>query len=107
MSSTAQIEHLKKLLQPDIVVELGKLVSGPLDLLHLKGQVDQRRLSQGEPPAASEPPIEHLIPFKSETWEALNQLAEQLRAQGACATPAQVAALLVESSLAQLRSGIS
>jgi hypothetical protein len=99
-----QTERLKRLLQPDVVLELGKLVSGPLDLLHLKEQLDRRRQSQGDTLAVAEPTIERLIQFKPETWEALNQLAEQLEAQGACVTPAQVAALLIESSLANRES---
>ena len=98
MSTETQTDHLKKLLRPDVVIELEAMVSGPLDLLQLKDRLERSHLSQnGE--STSEPTVERLIKFKAETWEALNRLAEQLEAQGTCVTPAEVAKLLVESTI--------
>lgn len=48
MSDATQTERLKKLLQPDVVAELGARVRGPLDLLQLREQVEQWRRSRNE-----------------------------------------------------------
>lgn len=104
MSNTTQTNHLKTLLQPDILIELGAKVSGPLDLLQLRDRLERWRLSQNGDSRSSQPTVEYLIQFKPETWEALNRLAEQLGARGTCVTPTEVAMLLVECSLAQIRS---
>ncbi len=101
MTNTAQIERLKKLLQPDVVMDLGVRVRGPLDLLQLRGQVEQWQQAR----AAQTPAVERVIAFKPETWEQLNGLAAQLAAPGAVVTPAQLATWLVESSLAGLTNG--
>jgi hypothetical protein len=102
VSNTTQTDHLEKLLQPDILIELGGTVSGPLDLLELKNRVDESRLSQNGDSATSQPTVEYMIQFKPETWETLNRLAERLEARGASVTPAEVATLLVEYSVAQI-----
>ena len=99
MSKETQTEHLKELVRPDVVIELGAMVSGPLDLLRLKDRLEQSRLFQNGESTTSEPTVERLIKFKAETWEALNRLAEQLEARGTCVTPAEVAKLLVESTI--------
>ncbi len=97
-----QTDHLKELLRPDVVIESGAMVSGPLDLLQLKDRFERSRQSQNDESATSEPTVERLIKFKAETWDALNRLAEQLEAQGTCVTPAEVAKLLVESTIDRL-----
>lgn len=99
MSKETQADHLKEVLRPDVVIDLGALVAGPLDLLQLKDRIERSRLSQNGESTPSEPTVERLIKFKAETWEALNRLAEQLEAQGTCVTPAEVAKLLVESTI--------
>lgn len=97
-----QTDHLKELLRPDVVIESGAMVSGPLDLLQLKDRFERSRQSQNDESATSEPTVERLIKFKAETWDALNRLAEQLEAQGTCVTPAELAKLLVESTIDRL-----
>ena len=94
-----QTDHLKELLRPDVVIESGAMVSGPLDLLQLKDRFERSRQSRNDESATPEPTVERLIKFKAETWDALNRLAEQLEAQGTCVTPAEVAKLLVESTI--------
>jgi len=102
MPNVEQTEQLKKWLQPDVIVELRKRVLGPLDLLRLKEQLDSWRRGQARHQDTADVTIEHRIPFKPETWEALSHLAGQLETQGARVTPEQVAAWLVESGLARM-----
>lgn len=97
-----QTDHLKELLRPDVVIESGAMVSGPLDLLQLRDRLERSRQSQNGESATAEPTVERLIKFKAETWDALNRLAEQLEAQGTCVTPGEVAKLLVESTIDRL-----
>jgi hypothetical protein len=104
LSNTTQTDHLETILQPDILIELGAMVSGPLDLLQLKDRLDRWRPSRNGGSTSSLPTVEYLIQFKPETWEALNRLAEQLESRGTSVTPAEVATLLVECSLAQIGS---
>ena len=94
----AQSEHLKELLKPDVLFELGSMVSGPLDLLQLKDRLERFNLTRNVRPGDSEA-VELLVQFKPETWRALNRLAKRLASQGKNATPAEVASLLVECSL--------
>jgi hypothetical protein len=67
MTNTIQTDRLKKLLQPDVVIELGEMVSGPLDLLQLKEHLDQGRSSQTGQSTTLEPTVERRIQFKPET----------------------------------------
>ena len=90
-------KHLKELLRPDVSFELETTVSGPLDLLRLKDQLDRMRLDRDEPDSKST--ITLSIQFKPRTWEALERLTKQLTARGAQATPEEIASLLVERSL--------
>jgi hypothetical protein len=89
------------LLQPDVVMDLGVRVRGPIDLLQLREQVEQLQHAR----AAQPPLVECVIAFKPETWEQLNGLAAQLTTPAATMTPAQLVTLLVESSLAGLTNG--
>ena len=102
MSANTQTDYLKRLWRPDILIELEAKVSGPLDLLQLRNRLDRLRLSKSLDSTSPESAVEYLIQFKPQTWEALNRLAEQLGAEGACVTPADVATLLIECSLAQM-----
>ena len=104
MSNRTQTDHLERLLQPDILIELGAIISGPLDLLQLKDRLARWRLSQNGHPRTSEPTVERMIQFKPETWEALSRLANDLEERGASVTAAEVATLLIESSLAQIQN---
>ena len=82
MSDRTQIDHLEGLLQPDILIELGASVSGPLDLLQLRDCLEERHLSEDGASGQSEPTIERSIQFKAETWRALSRLADQLEERG-------------------------
>jgi|SRR5712691_2806118 len=104
MSNRTQTDHLERLLQPDILIELGAIISGPLDLLQLKDRLARWRLSQNGHSRTSEPTVEHMIQFKPETWQALSRLADDLEERGASVTPAEVATLLIESGLAQIQN---
>ena|SRR2546425_7903328 len=104
MSNRTQTDHLEKLLQPDILIDLGGMISGPLDLLQLEDRLARWRLSQSGHSRTSEPTVECMIQFKPETWEALSRLADDLEERGASVTAAEVATLLIESGLAQIQS---
>ena len=104
MSNRTQTDHLERLLQPDILIELGVMISAPLDLLQLKDRLARWRLSQNGHSRTSEPTVEHMIQFKPETWEALSRLADDLEERGASVTAAEVATLLIESGLAQIQN---
>lgn len=104
MSDTTQTHHLKELLQPDILIELGARVSGPVDLLQLKDWLDRWRLSEDGHSKTDERTVERLIQFKAQTWEALSRLADQLESQGTCVTPSEVAILLIEYTVAEIAS---
>ncbi|PYS62534.1 MAG: hypothetical protein DMF74_12915 [Acidobacteria bacterium] len=104
MSDRTQIDHLEGLLQPDILIELGASVSGPLDLLQLRDCLEERHLSEDGASGQSEPTIERSIQFKAETWRALSRLADQLEERGTPVTPAEVATFLVEKGLSQIES---
>ena len=104
MSNRTQTDHLEELLQPDILIDLGAMISGPLDLLQLKERLDRWRQHQNVDFRTSEPTVERMIQFKPETWEALSRLADDLEERGASVTAAEVATLLIESSLAQVQN---
>lgn len=67
MSDPRQTNRFEKLLQPDILSDLGAMISGPLDLLQLKDRLARWRLSQDGHSRISEPTVERMIQIKPET----------------------------------------
>src|SRR5947208_9151023 len=106
MSDATETNRFEQLLQPEILTNLGAMVSGPLDLLQLKDRLAQWRLSQDGHSRTSEPTVERTIQFQPETWEALSRLADDLEEQGASVTAAEVATLIIESGLAQIQNEV-
>jgi hypothetical protein len=85
------------------VVELGpKTVGGPLELLALREEFNQRLRSSGGRPTDPAWTVTRLVPFKEENWTRLQDLASAIGVTGRRVGPAQVAALLIENSLEEL-----
>jgi DNA-binding transcriptional MerR regulator len=85
------------------VVELGsKTVGGPLELLALREEFNQRLRSSGGRPTDPAWTVTRLVPFKEENWTRLQDLASEIGVSGRRVGPAQVAALLIENSLEEL-----
>ncbi len=85
------------------VVEVGpKTIGGPLDLLALREEFNQRLRSSGGRPTDPAWTVTRLVPFKEDNWTRLQDLASEIGVTGRRVGPAQVAALLIESSLEEL-----
>lgn len=85
------------------VVEVGqRSVGGPLDLLSLRQEFNERLRSSGGRPTDPSWKLSRQVPFKEESWSRLQEIATEVGASGRSVGPAQVAALLVENSLEEL-----
>lgn len=74
-------------------------VTSPLDVLALREEIGERIRSTGGRPTDPEWTIQRQVPFRPETWQQLQQMADDLRATGASASPAQLAALFIERAV--------
>lgn len=77
-------------------------IGGPLDLLALREEFNQRLRSSGGRPTDPSWTLSRQVPFKEDSWTHLQDLASEVGASGRRVGPAQVAALLIESSLEEL-----
>lgn len=85
------------------VVEVGqKRIGGPLDVLALRKEFNERLQSTGGRPTDPSWKVSRQVPFKEESWSRLQDIANEVGGSGRRVGPAQVAALLVESSLEEL-----
>lgn len=85
------------------VIEVGhRSIGGPLDMLALRHEFDVRLRSSGGRPTDPSWKVSRQVPFKEESWSRLQELAAEVGSSGRRVGPAQVAALLVESSLEEL-----
>lgn len=81
-------------------VEFGRRrIAGPLDLLALREEFNQRLRSSGGRPTDPAWTMARQVPFKEDSWTRLQDLAREVGVSGRRVGPAQVAALLIESSL--------
>lgn len=84
-------------------VELkGKRIGGPLDLLALRTEFNQRLRSSGGRPTDPAWTVSRQVPFKEDSWTRLQDLAREVGESGRRVGPAQVAALLIETGLEDL-----
>jgi len=82
------------------VVEVDRRrIGGPLDLLALREELNRRLRSSGGRPTDPAWTVSRQVPFKEDSWTRLQDLASEVGASGRRVGPAQVAALLIESSL--------
>jgi hypothetical protein len=95
--------RIAKALGASRVVEVGQnSVGGPLDLLALREEFNRRLRSTGGRPTDPAWTVTRLVPFREDSWTRLQDLASEIGVSGRRVGPAQVAALLIESSLEEL-----
>ena len=75
---------------------------GPLDLLGLRREVQERLQSSCGRPTDPAWTINRSIRFKPEHWHRLEELAEQVSDASQRVGPGQLAAILVERALSEL-----
>ena len=86
------------------VVALPGLPSGgPLDLLQLRAEVATRIRSTGGRPTDPSWTVQRLVPFGEDRWKQLEKLAESLSLGGRNVSPGQLAAILLERALNQIK----
>jgi len=80
---------------------------GPFGVLQLQGELAKRLHTSGRAGRPSDPAwtIRRLVGFRSETWEALSEMAIRLSTTRRKVSPGQVAASLIEERVAQLQEG--
>lgn len=97
-------ETIAKALGADRVVRLKGLPSqGPLDLLELRAEVQRRLRSTGGRPTDPEWDVRRLVPFRKEGWQELEHLAKRCAQEGQRVSPSQLAAVLIERSIENLK----
>jgi hypothetical protein len=84
-------------------VDVGRPLGGPLDLLGLRSHVEARLRSSGGRPTDPTWTITRQVPFRADTWERLQELAAEIGDAGRKVAPAQLAAMLVEAGLEDIR----
>lgn len=72
---------------------------GPLDVVALRDELGRRLRSTGGRPTDPALALSRQVRFSEVTWERLRSMADEIAIGGPRVGPAQVAALLVESSL--------
>jgi hypothetical protein len=86
-----------------VVPVTGLPSQGPLDLLQLRAELNRRLCSSGGRPSDPEWTIRRLVPFKQAEWQELERLAEQCAQQGQRLSPSQLAAVLIERGIDELK----
>ena len=95
--------RLAKGLGASRVVDVGqKKIGGPLDMLALRQEFNERLRSSGGRPTDPSWKVSRQVPFKEESWSRLQDIATELGGSGRRVGPAQVAALLLENSLEEM-----
>src|ERR1700690_2298822 len=84
-----------------VEVDQGK-IGGPLDMLALREEFNERLQSSGGRPTDPSWKVSRQVPFKEESWSRLQDIASEVGGSGRRVGPAQVAALLIENSLEEL-----
>jgi len=79
-----------------------RAVGGPLDMISLRDEVSRRLRSSGGRPTDPSWNVSRQVRFKEECWLRLQGIADEVGASGRRVGPAQIAAILVESSLADI-----
>jgi len=77
---------------------------GPFGVAALLDEIQNRLVSRGGRPSDPGPTIRRLVPIKKQVWRSLKAQAAFLSSHGKRVSPAQLAAMLVEKSVSQLRT---
>lgn len=84
----------------------GRSAQGPLGLVGLRAEVEQRIRSSGGRPTDSSWTVRRVVPFRQDGWTELEAFAARLTASGRSVSPAQLAAILIERGLAALEDSV-
>ena len=76
----------------------------PFGAMALLEEVRSRLVSRGGRPADPAPTIRRLVPVRRRVWENLRRQASLLSGQGRPVSPGQLAAILLEKSIARFES---
>ena len=76
---------------------------GPFGVAALVEEIQTRLVSRGGRPSDPGPTIRRLVPMKKQVWRSLKEQAAFLSSHGKRVSPAQLAAMLVERSVSELR----
>jgi len=77
---------------------------GPFGVAGLLNEIQSRLVSRGGRPSDPGPTIRRLVPLKKQVWRSLKAQAAALSSHGRRVSPAQLAAMLVEKSISELRN---
>jgi hypothetical protein len=100
-------DRVKHALGAQRVIPLEGLPSqGPLDLLQMREEVGRRLRSSGGRPTDPEWALRRLVPFKQQGWQQLERLAKACSDQGQAVSPSQLAAILIERGLEDLKKAM-
>lgn len=110
-TTTSRPRKARRVANPDFGVSLGASRSfvvaskphGPFGVAALLDEIQNRLVSRGGRPSDPGPTIRRLVPIKKQVWRSLKTQAAYLSSHGKRVSPAQLAAMLVEKSVSQLR----
>ena len=77
---------------------------GPFGVAALLDEIKTRLVSRGGRPSDPGPTIRRLVPIKKRVWSNLKAQASYLSSHGKHVSPAQLAAMLVEKSVSELKT---
>ena len=77
---------------------------GPFGVAALLNEIQTRLISRGGRPSDPGPTIRRLVPIKKQVWRNLKAQAAFLSRHGKRVSPAQLAAMLVERSVSELKA---
>lgn len=76
---------------------------GPVDLLALRAEARRRLQSSGGRPSDPAWDLTRQVPFKAADWKALEELAAAISTEDRSLSAGQLAAILIERGLSELR----
>lgn len=77
---------------------------GPFGVAALLDELQARLVSRGGRPSDPGPTIRRLVPIKKQVWRSLKAQAALLSSHGKRVSPGQLAAILVEKSVSELKA---
>jgi hypothetical protein len=98
--------EIKRLVGAKVSVSVGKLPSDPVGMKAIAPIVRGRLVSRGGRPSDPKWTIVRKVPMKPETWNKLDQFAQELQQEEIKISAGQVAAIALEQGLS-ITSGVS
>jgi hypothetical protein len=84
--------------------EVANKPQGPFGVAAVLEEIQGRLVSRGGRPSDPGATIRRLVPLKTQVWRRLKAEAASLSRQGKRVSPAQLAAMLVEKSISELKA---